>query len=225
MREDSLISLVFTFTTFVFIYVFLNICTIENDIEMFPTLTEVTIEVQDIEVVKEEEKIKDFNGGDIKNFSQNLGDKRKTNNELAKNYTDNSKKNNDTKEEVDIKPTIENKPNEVSIAIPSQQTSEFKYEGNVMVQWKMDGRTPHNNNNWYIRNPGYMCGFNEDGLLYLDVTINDIGEVIDVKVNKEKSVNQNSCIVEQGIKYAKMSKFSASNKKQKGYIIYKFVGQ
>jgi hypothetical protein len=226
MKEDNLLSLVFTLTTFVFIYVFLNVSTIENDIEMIPTLSEVTIDVQDIEVVKQEEKIKDFSSGDVKNFSQNLGDKRETNNELAKNSADNTKNDNiNSKEEIIIKPTIENKPNEVSVTLLSQQSSEFKYEGNVMVQWKMDGRTPHNNNNWHIRNPGYMCGFDEDGLLYLDVTINDMGDVIEVKINKEKSVNQNSCIVEQGIKYAKMSKFSASNKKQKGYIIYKFVGQ
>lgn len=227
MKEDNILSLVFSLTTIVFIFVFLNLYTIENNFDLDSTLSEVTVEVEDIEIVKQEEQIKDEVGGDVKNFSQDLNDSRETNNELAKNTEGENKTENQIseKEEIIVTTKLETKPNDFKVSIPSQVNSDFKYEGNVMVQWKMDGRTPHNNNSWYVRNPGYMCGFDEDGLLYLDITVNDFGDVIDVKINKEKSSNTNPCIIKYGVEYARMSRFSPSNNKQKGYIIYKFISQ
>jgi tRNA pseudouridine55 synthase len=227
MREDSLLSLVLSLATVVFMFVFLNLYTIENNFDLDTTLSEVTVEVGDIEIVKQEEQIKDEVGGDVKNFSQDLNDGRETNNELAKNTEGENKTENQIseKEEIIVTTKLESKPNDFKVSIPSQVNSDFKYEGNVMVQWKMDGRTPHNNNSWYVRNPGYMCGFDEDGLLYLDITVNDFGDVIDVKINKEKSSNTNPCIIKYGVEYARMSRFSPSNNKQKGYIIYKFISQ
>jgi hypothetical protein len=227
MREDSLLSLVLSLATVVFMFVFLNLYTIENNFDLYTTLSEVTVEVVDIEIVKQEEQIKDEVGGDVKNFSQDLNDGRETNNELAKNAEGENKTENQIseKEEIIVNTKLEINPNDFTAPKPSKQNNEFKYEGNVMVQWKMDNRTPHNNNTWYIRNPGYMCGVDEDGLLYLDVTINDMGDVIDVKINKEKSSNTNPCIIKYGVEYARMSRFSPSNNKQKGYIIYKFISQ
>ena len=227
MKEDSILSLTLSFSTIVFIFVFLNLYTVENKFSLDTTVSEVTVEVEDIEIVKQEEHIKDEVGGDVKNFSQDLNDSRETNNELAKNTEGENKTENQIseKEEIIVTTKLESKPNDFKVSIPSQVNSDFKYEGNVMVQWKMDGRTPHNNNSWYVRNPGYMCGLEEDGLLYLDVTVNDFGNVIDVKINKEKSTNTNPCIIKYGVEYARMSRFSPSNNKQKGYIIYKFISQ
>lgn len=228
MKEDKIISLVLTISSIVFIYVFLNLYTIENDFDLGfdSTLSEVTVESEDIEIIKQEEKIEDAVGGEVRNFSQDLNDDRKINNELAKNKEDIFKtENQKVEEEILVDTKIDSEPDKIKISLPSQNKSDFKYEGNVMVQWKLDGRTPHNNNSWYIRNPGYMCGFEQDGLLFLDITVNDMGNVIDVKVNKEKSVNPTPCIIHNGIEYAKMSKFSPSNNKQKGYIIYKFISQ
>ena len=225
MKEDSILSLTLSFSTIVFIFVFLNLYTVENKFSLDTTVSEVTVEVEDIEIVKQEEHIKDEVGGDVKNFSQDLNDSRETNNELAKNTEGENKTENQIseKEEIIVTTKLESKPNDFKVSIPSQVNSDFKYEGNVMVQWKMDGRTPHNNNSWYVRNPGYMCGLEEDGLLYLDITVNDFGDVIDVKINKEKSSNTNPCIIKYGVEYARMSRFSPSNNKQKGYIIYKFM--
>ena len=227
MKEDSILSLTLSFSTIVFIYVFLNLYTIEKNLSQEASLSEVTIEVGDIEVEEQENQIKNEVGGDVKNISQDLNDSRETNNELAKNSQGENKTENKIteKEEIIVTTKLETKPNDFKVSIPSQVNSDFKYEGNIMVQWKMDGRTPHNNNSWYVRNPGYMCGFEEDGLLYLDVTVNDFGNVIDVKINKEKSSNTNPCIIKYGVEYAKMSRFSPSNNKQKGYIIYKFISQ
>ena len=227
MKEDSILSLTLSFSTIVFIFVFLNLYTVENKFSLDTTVSEVTVEVEDIEIVKQEEHIKDEVGGDVKNFSQDLNDSRETNNELAKNTEGENKTENQIseKEEIIVTTKLESKPNDFKVSIPSQVNSDFKYEGNVMVQWKMDGRTPHNNNSWYVRNPGYMCGLEEDGLLYLDITVNDFGDVIDVKINKEKSSNTNPCIIKYGVEYARMSRFSPSNNKQKGYIIYKFISQ
>lgn len=227
MKEDSILSLILSLGTIVFIFILSNLFTVENKFSLDTTISEVTFEVEDIEVLKPEDKIKDEFGGDVKNFSQDLNDSRETNNELSKNSLGENKTENQIseKEKNIVTTKLETKPNDFKVSIPSQVNSDFKYEGNIMVQWKMDGRTPHNNNSWYVRNPGYMCGFEEDGLLYLDVTVNDFGDVIDVKINKEKSSNINPCIIHYGVEYAKMSRFSPSTDKQRGYIIYKFIGQ
>ena len=156
MKEDSILSLTLSFSTIVFIYIFLNLYTIENNLNQVSSLSEVTIEVGDIEVEEQEPQIKDEVGGDVKNFSQDLNDSRETNNELAKNSQGENKTENQIseKEEIIVTTKLETKPNDFKVTIPSQVNSNFKYEGNIMVQWKMDGRTPHNNNSWYVRNPG-----------------------------------------------------------------------
>jgi len=227
MKEDNLISLVLTLATFVFIFVFLNFYTIQNKHDLVLPLPEIVLEVENIEIIKEEEKkLVDVPNKELKNFSQSVDDERKTDNNLSKNSNENISVNKKTQEEeIVVSKKIEVKTDDIKISTPSKTTSEFKYEGNVMVQWGMDGRLPYDNNSWYIRNPGYMCGIDEDGLLYLDIIINEMGEVTDVKINKDKSVNLNTCIIKHGVEYAKISKFSSGKNKQKGFIIYKFVGQ
>lgn len=99
-----------------------------------------------------------------------------------------------------------------------------KYSGNVMVEW--DLREPHQNNNWFIRNPGYTCGYGSSGRVVVLIKVNQNGNVTSATYDASKSSSANSCMVEEAIKYAKMSRFKySSQKSQSGWISYTFVSQ
>ena len=100
------------------------------------------------------------------------------------------------------------------------------YKGSVMVDWSLSGRNPHLNKNWYVRNPGYTCGYGS-GLVVIDITVNQAGNVISAKYSASESNGANACMIEQAQKYAGMSRFDyhASNKTQQGKIYYTFVSQ
>jgi hypothetical protein len=100
------------------------------------------------------------------------------------------------------------------------------YAGNVMVDWSLKGRSPHQGNNWYVRNPGYTCGYGASGRVSVKITVNQNGDVTSAVATG--SGGANDCMVSQAIKYAKMSRFNysaSSAKSQEGTIIYTFVAQ
>jgi hypothetical protein len=100
------------------------------------------------------------------------------------------------------------------------------YKGNVMVDWELSGRNPHLNKNWYVRNPGYTCGYGS-GVVVIDITVNQAGNVVAAKYNSGESRGANPCMIQQAQKYAGMSRFdySSSNNSQQGKIFYTFVSQ
>lgn len=98
--------------------------------------------------------------------------------------------------------------------------------GSVMVDWSLSGRTAHQNNNWYVRNPGYTCGFGSSGKVSVQITVNQNGDVIIASATGSSGAND--CMIQQALKYAKLSRFnysSSASKTQSGTIIYTFVGQ
>ncbi len=100
------------------------------------------------------------------------------------------------------------------------------YSGNVMVDWSLAGRNPHQNNNWYVRNPGYTCGYGSAGRVSVKIKVNQNGDVTEAVASA--SAGSNSCMIEQAIKYAKLSRFNYSGtaaKMQEGTIIYTFEAQ
>lgn len=106
-------------------------------------------------------------------------------------------------------------------------SSEKVYKGNVMVDWSLPSRTPHLNNDWYVRNPGYTCGYGS-GVIVVDIKVDPSGNVVSAVHNTAKSKGGNSCMIEQSLKYAKMSRFNysgSSEKFQSGWIQYIFVSQ
>ena len=38
-----------------------------------------------------------------------------------------------------------------------------QFSGDVMVEFRLDGRTAYDNNLWHVRNPGYTCGYGSTG--------------------------------------------------------------
>ena len=95
-----------------------------------------------------------------------------------------------------------------------------------MVSFNLKNRQPHQDNMWFIRNPGYTC--NGNGIVVVDIKVNQSGNVTSVILNSNMSRNANSCMVEAGIKYAKMSRFKYSGsaaKIQAGTITYEFISK
>jgi len=100
------------------------------------------------------------------------------------------------------------------------------YAGNVMVNWSLTKRTAYQNNNWFVRNPGYTCGTGSSGKVTVQIKVNQNGNVIEAVVTS--SSNANACMTQQALKYAKLSRFnfsSAASSAQIGTISYTFVSQ
>jgi TonB family protein len=95
-----------------------------------------------------------------------------------------------------------------------------------MVSWSLTKRTAYQNNNWFVRNPGYTCGQGSSGQVTVQIKVNQNGNVIEASIVSASGAN--SCIKQQAIKYAKMSRFNFSGSApsaQIGTIVYTFVSQ
>ncbi len=106
----------------------------------------------------------------------------------------------------------------------SQNTGNKKYSGNVMVEWEL--REPHQGNSWFVRNPGYTCGYGSSGRVVVLIKVNQNGNVVSATYDASRSISANSCMIREAIKYAKKSRFKYSSQKtQSGWISYTFVSQ
>jgi hypothetical protein len=111
---------------------------------------------------------------------------------------------------------------------PSNSGKSNQYAGDVMVDFSLSGRTAFDNNNWHIRNPGYTCGHGSTGTVVVAVSVDKAGKVIGTSIDESRTNNATSCMREQALKYAGISKFNFSEKapvRQEGYIRYRFVSQ
>ena len=96
-------------------------------------------------------------------------------------------------------------------------------KGKTMVNFELKGRTPHNNDMWYVRNPGYTCGQGLSGEVVVKIKVNSNGDVTEATVVGDVS-DLNPCLIKQAKDYAKKSRFNASETAtQEGKIIYRFV--
>ncbi|MDD2982044.1 MAG: energy transducer TonB [Crocinitomicaceae bacterium] len=96
-------------------------------------------------------------------------------------------------------------------------------KGKTMVNYVLDGRTPHNNDIWNVRNPGYTCGQGMAGEVVVRIRVNTNGNVVYAKVINDVS-GLNPCLIQQAEAYAKKSRFNPSAAdNQEGTITYRFV--
>ena len=110
----------------------------------------------------------------------------------------------------------------------TESSSSNQYSGDVMVEFQLDGRTAFENNNWYVRNPGYTCGYGSSGRVVVSIKVDKGGKVVGATYDATKSSGANQCMIEQSVRYAKKSKFNFKDSapaQQSGTIIYKFVAQ
>jgi hypothetical protein len=112
-----------------------------------------------------------------------------------------------------------NTPNNAGPAQPNQ------YAGAVMVDFSVNQRGAFEGNTWYVRNPGYTCGFNAAGLVYVQIVVNAAGKVSTATYVPAKSHHASPCMIEQALKYAKLSRFSPGEGQANGWISYQFESQ
>lgn len=95
-------------------------------------------------------------------------------------------------------------------------------KGQPMVNFVLNGRTPHNNDYWHIRNPGYTCGQGVSGQVVVKIKVNANGDVIEAKATGNVA-GINPCLIQQSEAYARKSRFNAvSTPTQEGTITYVF---
>lgn len=128
-------------------------------------------------------------------------------------------------EEMEEQRKTESKPSKSDNKKIAKQGGDKAADGDVMVEWELAGRSPHQDDNYYVRNPGYTCG-RGSGVVAVTIRVNQNGDVTSAVVKSTSGANQ--CMIEQSLKYAKISRFKYSGSapsSQEGLIIYRFVSQ
>lgn len=248
-RSDQFfLALISAFAVYVFLFMYFQISTYQQSVQIEPFQKFTKIEdKKEILIKKENIELPTQTQGDVINISRNNEDKRaKSDNEWSedkssgnpvqtiKEYekklfeeTAGQKKREQIKIESEKNKTQKNQ-NRSKKDQTSQITKPNQYNGNVMVDFYLPGRTAHNDNNWNIRNPGYTCGFGASGTVVINVKVNLSGNVTRITYDASKSINASACMIEQAEKYAKISRFNFSGNNSNdeiGYIRYQFVSQ
>jgi len=242
-------GIVAVFVTYLVIFVYSNFTTFTYYPPPTPFLDQARIEGAEeiLEITPDKIEVPtDFDfTSDVKNISQNVHDQRE---ESYEEYSENrspqqiaqdiqqleaqmkqeaggsakraelQKMINERKEQQKL--AQENAANNDSSDLPA---SDKKYAGATMVSWDLSGRAAHNNNDWYVRNPGYTCD-GRKGVVVIDVKANSSGQVISAQYNAAASKGADNCMIAKATKYAKMSRFEPSTapRQQSGYIKYIF---
>lgn len=244
-------GIIAAFAVFTGVFVYLQFEIYEQYWPVNPFSNQPEVSVQDekeLMVTPEDLMIQqDQSLSDVKSISRSSDDQRKRSDEnwsqnapsedganKAKDYekqlfeeTGGAAKRQAIKEEMEQRKKVQSSSSDRS----SEQTSSQKggktaYSGNVMVDWSLKGRTPHQNDNWWIRNPGYTCGYGSTGRVTVHIKVNQNGNV--VSAVPVASSGSNQCMIDQAVIYARKSRFNYSGSastQQEGTITYTFVSQ
>lgn len=207
------------------------------------------VEIPEDEISLKAENIvpTDFNSSEVKNASRDMNETRENNTshertytqeEIAAQYKEIEKQMYDdaggkaTREEIlaemERRKAEENKQENTKPSTNESNSNSYNESGNVMVKWDVNGREPHQNNDWYIRNPGYKCGKGANGKVTIFVKVGYDGRITHAEFVENQSYSVNECMKSEALMYAKMSRFKPSangQKSQEGYIYYTFVAQ
>lgn len=224
------------FSVYILVFIFLEIITYQTyfPIQPFNDQPTISITTDELLITKENLQVEQ----DLKNISKDQNDLRKqSTNDWQENKADEinqsiidyekslhqdnvSKNDNIVKENEDdnnhLNPQVLNNNNNVKTV----------YGGNVMVSWSLTERTAYLNNNWYVRNPGYTCDQDSYGKITIQIKVDQNGSVIYASVLEKGDASQ--CMINQAIKYAKLSRFNYSitaTPNQIGTITYTFISQ
>jgi hypothetical protein len=225
------------FSVYILVFIFLEIITYQTyfPIQPFNDQPTVSITTDELLITKEnlqveqdskniskdqndlrEQSISDWKENKSDEINQSIIDYEKSLHQDNVGKNDNIVKENEDGNNNDLKPQALNTNNNVKTA----------YGGNVMVSWSLTERTAHLNNNWYVRNPGYTCDQDSYGKITIQIKVDQNGSVIYASVLEKGDASQ--CMINQAIKYAKLSRFNYSIKatpNQIGTITYTFISQ
>ena len=225
------------FSVYILVFIFLEIITYQTyfPIQPFNDQPTISITTDELLITKENLQVEQ----DLKNISKDQNDLReqsinnwqenKSDDEISQSikdyekslHQDNVSKNDNIVKENkvdnnDLKPQVLNNNNNVKTV----------YGGNVMVSWSLTERTAYLNNNWYVRNPGYTCDQDSYGKITIQIKVDQNGSVIYASVLEKGDASQ--CMINQAIKYAKLSRFNYSitaTPNQIGTITYTFISK
>ncbi|MFT5860093.1 MAG: hypothetical protein ACI865_002201 [Flavobacteriaceae bacterium] len=238
------------------VFIYLKMDSFEMDFEISAYHQGAKVEIPENEIMLRPENIMlppDFKPEDVKNLSRNANDQRERsyddyyeNSASPQSIADAEKAVRDFEEKIReetggreareaIRAELELRKERLKKAQESattptntQETGDVAYEGSVMVDFSVPQHTAHQNNNWYVRNPGYTCPTGSSGAVMILVKVAQSGSVISASYDASQSSGANSCMIEQAKKYAMKSRFnydSASPSSQSGWIRYTFVSQ
>ena len=242
------VGILTAFAVYIGFFIYLEIKTYTRYFPITLFNDRALIELQNEELLLTPEQIQiqgNLNSGDLKNISRDMNNTQQRSNEnwqenksaseIEQSIEDYEKslyraEGGETKRETILNemkdrndnantPKVNTKNNNVS------DVGSLVYSGNVMVNWSLDKRIAYQNNNWFVRNPGYTCGTGS-GKVTVQIKVNQNGNVIEALVTS--SSNGNPCMTQQALKYAKLSRFdfsSSASSTQIGTIIYTFVSQ
>ncbi len=243
-------GLIAALTAYVLIFVYLQMSSFQEVIHYEPFHDGSFVEIPEDEIELKPENIlapAEFTG-EVKNISQDANDDRpkayqnwsanKSVEDIEKEYRDleqqmyeeagGDKTREQIRQEMDARKQAEleqAKKNEANKNSTPSNSGNTAYAGNVLAKWELSGRTPHQNNEWHIRKPGYMCG-RGSGQVMVRIKVNQNGNVIDASYSPSESSGANQCMIDNAVKYAKMSRFNfSSTGVQSGWILYTFVSQ
>lgn len=247
--ERIFFALIVAMSVYVFLFIYFQI---SSSIELIPidpfNNDEVTVEVKDeLEITPEQVEINALNSDEnLTNTVRNNADSRQKSNE---NWSQNTSSGGNPeqsvkdferqlfseaggdKERAKIKNEAEEQKKKITSNVNNKSTSTTQpsksnqFAGNVMVDFSLKGRTAYENNNWFVRNPGYTCGHGSAGTVVVLISVDNSGKVIATTIDESRCENATSCMREQALKYAGISKFNSGSSKQDGYIRYRFVAQ
>ncbi len=116
--------------------------------------------------------------------------------------------------------------NKSSREFQNRNGEEKAFGGNVMVEWSLKDREPHEGIASNIKNPGYTCGEGSSGFVLISIKVDQGGIVKTATVTSSSKAN--ACMLEQAKKYALKSRFNYTKTApavQEGIIKYTFVSQ
>jgi hypothetical protein len=224
------------FSVYILVFIFLEIITYQTYFPIQPfndqppiliTTDELLITKENLQVEKDSKNISkdqnDLREKSINDWQENKADEI---NQSIKDYEKSLHQDNVSKNDNIVK---ENKDGNNDLNPPVLNTNnniKTAYSGNVMVSWSLTERTAHLNNNWYVRNPGYTCDQDSYGKITIQIKVDQNGSVIYASVLEKGDASQ--CMINQAIKYAKLSRFNYSTTatpNQIGTITYTFISQ
>ena len=244
--EHFFLALIAAFGVYILLFMYFHISSYKQYV-LIPAFQEFSKIEEEIKIAKENIEVPNQNSGELKNLARNNEDKRtKSEKDWSENTSSEDpaqtikdfekklfeeaggeKKRKKIESEAERKKVAKNEKSSKTDLI-NQHLKPNQYNGNVMVDFSLEGRTAYNNNNWYIRNPGYTCGYGSVGTVVILIKVNSSGKVVKINFDAAKSTNVSVCMQEQALKYASMSRFNAltnGGSDQSGYIRYQFVAQ
>lgn len=241
-------AIIATIGVYVVLFMYLQMDTYTQLYPIVPFHEGAYVEEPEVEVKPENIEIPaDFEQGEVKNMARDVNDDRKKSNqdyyqnksakeieddiqrdiEATKASTGGEEKRKAILEEMAKRKENQSK-NTNEAKVTKTQGGNTAFKGNVMVDWSLSGRDPFQKNNWWVRNPGYTCGYGSSGRVTVKIKVNKNGTVTDAVYDPSRTSGANGCMIEQAENYAKKSRFDFSSNapaSQEGVIVYTFVSQ